>query len=156
MTRAGTDVGIGVGGSSRGCRFWGAGALAVIAALVAGAVPGIASVVTPSSSVNKYHQANLVSDIPGVARIADRHLVNPWGISASPTSPLWISDNGANVSTLYKGGVNGSIPQIVPLTVTIPGGSPTGTVFNPTNDFVVHVGAHSAPANFIFDSESGR
>src|ERR1700704_5524980 len=108
MTRAGGDVGIRAGGSSRKRRLWGAGALAVLAALVAGAVPGIASVGASSSTINKYHQANLVSDIPGVARITDKHLVNPWGISASPTSPLWISDNGANVSTLYKGGVNGS------------------------------------------------
>jgi uncharacterized protein (TIGR03118 family) len=156
MTRAGGDVGIRAGGSSRKRRLWGAGALAVLAALVAGAVPGIASVGASSSTINKYHQANLVSDIPGVARITDKHLVNPWGISAGPSSPLWVSDNGSNVSTLYQGGVNGSIPQIVPLTVNIPGGAPTGTVFNPTSDFVVHVGSQSAPANFIFDSESGR
>jgi hypothetical protein len=52
--------------------------------------------------------------------------------------------------------VNGSIPAIVPLVVSIPGGAPTGIVFNPTNGFVVHNGPASAPAAFIFDSEAGQ
>jgi uncharacterized protein (TIGR03118 family) len=69
---------------------------------------------------------------------------------------LWISDNGTDVSTLYTGGINGSIPQIVPLVVSIPEGAPTGTVFNPTSDFAVTVDHKSAASNFIFDSESGR
>ncbi len=118
------------------------------------AVPGGAS--GSSATPGAYQQTNLVSDIPGVARITDPHLVNPWGMSASPSSPLWISDNGSNVSTLYTGGKRGSPPQIVPLVVTIPGGAPTGTVFNPTSSFVVTNGRTSAPANFIFDSENGR
>src|SRR5262249_61070323 len=46
-------------------------------------------------------QTNLVSDLPGVAALADPHLVNPWGISESGTSPFWVSDNGAGLSTLY-------------------------------------------------------
>ncbi len=44
----------------------------------------------------------------------------------------------------------------MPLTVSIPGGEPTGTVFNGSSAFVVHGGGHSAPANFLFDSESGK
>jgi hypothetical protein len=34
-------------------------------------------------------QTNLVSDLPGVAQVLDRNLVNPWGISESPSSPFW-------------------------------------------------------------------
>ena len=45
-------------------------------------------------------QTNLVSDLPGVAAVQDPNLVNPWGISESGTSPFWISDNNAGVSTL--------------------------------------------------------
>ena len=41
-----------------------------------------------------YQQTNLVSDIPGLAAFTDPHLVNPWGISLSSTSPFWVSDNG--------------------------------------------------------------
>ena len=47
-------------------------------------------------------QTNLVSDIPGEAAVTDPNLVNPWGISESTTSPFWISDNQAGVSTLYS------------------------------------------------------
>jgi uncharacterized protein (TIGR03118 family) len=133
-------------------RLWAGGALAVVAAAVAVAVPMSAAV---GQTGAEYRQTNLISDIAGVARITDPNLVNPWGQAASPTSPLWVADNGADVSTLYRGGVNGTIPQIVPLTVNIPGGAPTGVVFNSTSDFVVNTAAGSAPANFIFDSEAG-
>ena len=91
------------------------GALAAIAALAAWAVPFAATAADPTAV--EYKQTNLISDIPGVARITDPNLVNPWGQAASPTSPLWVADNGADVSTLYTGGVNGSIPKTVPLVV---------------------------------------
>ena len=39
----------------------------------------------------------------------DPNLVNPWGMAAGPTTPLWVSDNGADVSTLYTA-APGSIP----------------------------------------------
>jgi uncharacterized protein (TIGR03118 family) len=42
-----------------------------------------------------------------------------------------------------------------PLVVSIPGGAPTGQVFNPTPGFVVRSGDASGPARFIFDSEAG-
>ena len=130
-------------------RLWWSGALA--AAAVAAVVIPVATAADPP----QYQQTNLISDIPGVARITDPNLVNPWGQSASPTSPLWVADNGTDVSTLYTGGVDGSIPVIAKLVVSIPQGAPTGTVFNSTSDFVVHTSTGSGPALFIFDSESG-
>jgi uncharacterized protein (TIGR03118 family) len=78
-----------------------------------------------------YMQTNLVSDIPGLAANTDSRLVNPWGMSASGTSPLWVSDANTGLATLYNGF---GAPQ--PLVVTIPGaatgapGVPTGQVFN--------------------------
>jgi uncharacterized protein (TIGR03118 family) len=84
-------------------------------------------------------QTNLVSDLPGVAAVMDPHLVNPWGITESPASPFWISDNNAGVSTLYNvPGANSTPVSINPLVVSIPtpgdplgaSGTPTGTVFN--------------------------
>jgi hypothetical protein len=57
-----------------------------------------------------YHQTNLVPDIPGRAAITDPDLVNPWGLVAGPTTPIWSNDNGTGLSTLYRGGVNGSPP----------------------------------------------
>ena len=84
-------------------------------------------------------QTNLVSDLPGVAQFQDAHLVNPWGIAESATSPFWVSDNGTSLATLYNvPGANNTPVSINPLFVSIPtpgdplgaSGTPTGTVFN--------------------------
>jgi uncharacterized protein (TIGR03118 family) len=90
-----------------------------------------------ASSAGTVLQTNLVSDLPGVAAVTDPNLVNAWGISESGTSPFWISDNNAGVSTLYQvPGANNAPVTTVPLVVNIPtpvdttGGTPTGTVFN--------------------------
>lgn len=37
-----------------------------------------------------------------IAKFFDATLVNPWGIAASDTSPFWISQGGAGVTTLYN------------------------------------------------------
>src|SRR5438105_10975017 len=76
-------------------------------------------------------QTNLVSDIPGVANVTDANLVNPWGISASPTGPFWISDSG--LSTLYRTpGKPQPLVVSIPTSANVPGGAnaPTGTVYN--------------------------
>ncbi len=65
------------------------------------------------------------------------------------------------MSTVYRGDVTQPhgmrLPFIKsPLTVTIPGGAPTGQVFNGSPDFVVSAGGVSGPAAFIFASETGH
>jgi len=107
--------------------------------------------ISSTALAQRYSQTNLVSDIPGMAAVTDPHLKNPWGISFGPTSPFWVSDNGTGVSTLY--GPDGTQ---VPLIVTIPPpegskgpSTPTGTVFNGTDDFVVSGNGTSGPAIFI-------
>jgi uncharacterized protein (TIGR03118 family) len=140
-------------------RRWSARWLGVLAAVAALglAAPGAASAGGGDShGHHAFQQRNLISDIAGVARITDRNLANPWGLAAGPSTPLWVADNHTDVSTVYSGAVNGSIPAIAPLVVSIPGGAPTGIVFNPTSGFVVHNGPASAPAAFIFDSEAGQ
>jgi uncharacterized protein (TIGR03118 family) len=111
-----------------------------------------------------YQQTNLVSDLPNIAKVQDSNLVNPWGLSHSPTSPWWVSDNGTGVATLYDGNgtpVNPLPPGTPPLVVTIPppaGGTssaPTGNVFNGTSGFVVTEGGASGPSRFIFATEDG-
>src|SRR5262245_9074582 len=98
---------------------------------------------------------DLVSDQQGVAPITDPNLVNAWGIAVGPAT-MWVSSNGQDLSTIYTGDVNGSPFLKNPLEVNIPGGAPTGQVFNTTaSDFVVTDGTHSAKSLFIFASESG-
>jgi hypothetical protein len=97
---------------------------------------------------NSFAETNLVSDLPDVAAWQDTDLVNPWGIAFSPTSPIWISDNGTGKATIYNGA---GIKQGLVVAIPAPGGgsgAPTGQVFNPVStDFG---GAH-----FMFSTEDG-
>src|SRR5436190_15203262 len=104
---------------------------------------------------NSYVQHNLVSDQVGQADHQDSNLVNPWGIDRSPTGPWWVADNKTSVSTVYDG--TGQAIKIAgnPLVVAVPPigtSSPTGIVFNGTQDFTVATGK---PALFIFVTENG-
>src|SRR5262249_48541995 len=95
--------------------------LMLAAVLCAALGAGGANAGSKSTKGNWYNVYNLVSDGPSVtAPLADASLVNGWGLSASPTSPWWTSNNGSNTSTLYSGGGSKSA-----LTVSVPGG-PTG------------------------------
>jgi uncharacterized protein (TIGR03118 family) len=117
-------------------RNWALGAVLVVAA-------------APASAQTGYDQTNLVSDIPGMARVTDPSLVNPWGMASSATSPWWVSDNGMDLSTLY----NGNTGAKSALVVDIPSAAPTGLVFNNTADFLLPGGSK---ALFIFSTETGH
>jgi uncharacterized protein (TIGR03118 family) len=101
-----------------------------------------------------FRESDLVSDQPGRATITDPDVVNAWGLALSPTSPLWVANNGTNTSTLYAGGGASPITK-AGLIVTIPGGAPTGQAFNGTTGFVVTGPNGSGPARFLFVSEDG-
>ena len=62
--------------------------------LIAIVLAGVAPV-----AAQMYHQLNLVSDVSGLATITDPLLINPWGVSFSPTSPFWVSNAGSSSST---------------------------------------------------------
>jgi uncharacterized protein (TIGR03118 family) len=112
------------------------------------------------ASAQHYTQTNLVSDIVGEAPVHDPNLINPWGLTRSATSPWWVSDNNAGVSTLYTGTgqiipINGNGIVTIPAPKNAPAGTisaPTGTVFNGSGDFVLPNGN---PALFIFATEDG-
>lgn len=107
------------------------------------------------AAANDYRQTNLLSDIPGVARNTDPNLVNPWGMAAGPATPIWVSDNGSDVTTLYRGAIGATALLPAPLVVAIPTGAPTGQVFNNSLDFEVSNGTFHGPALFIFATETG-
>jgi uncharacterized protein (TIGR03118 family) len=105
---------------------------------------------------SRYRVTHLVSDIAGMAPLIDPNLRNPWGIGLnSAGAAFWVSNQLTGVSTLYVGDVNGSPFTKVPLTVTIPGGNPTGQVFNGTSSFRVNNGTTSGPGLFITAGLSG-
>jgi uncharacterized protein (TIGR03118 family) len=103
-----------------------------------------------------YVQTNLVSDLPNFAALQDAALKNPWGISHSGTSPFWVSDQVANVATLYSVNLTTGVVTktnlnvAMPMTAAGPQG-PTGQVNNNTSAFPVN-GATSA---FIFADLNG-
>jgi len=99
-------------------------------------------------------QTNLVANRAGFdALTIDAHLQNAWGMSKLPTSPVWVSDNGADVTTLYAGGSGAPSPvTVVPLVVSVPNG-PTGQIANTTTSFVLSSGG---PARFVFVNEAGE
>jgi uncharacterized protein (TIGR03118 family) len=127
---------------------------AALATMAAGASPA-------GAGQAQFRQVNLVSDIPGVAPLTDPDLLNAWGLAAipgtdqSPGSPLWVSDNGSDKTTLFAGATPTSVAQV--LVVNITSGAPTGQVFNPDRaGFVIHDAAgNSGSALFIFASENG-
>lgn len=110
-----------------------------------------------ASSGPTFIQDNLISDGSIPAQATDPNLVNPWGVSFSPTSPFWISDNGtglASVDSVQNGTVTLNVRP--PVTIPSPTGdtsAPTGQVFNSfPNAFMLSDGQ---PATFLFATEDG-
>ena len=109
---------------------------------------------------NDFVQTNLVSDIPGLATITDPELVNPWGVSHSPISPFWVSNQATSTSTLYSVTDETKVSK-VNLTVAIPKTAqgpqgPTGQVNNANAaSFPVGNGGDGGSALFIFGNLNG-
>ncbi|MFD0471759.1 TIGR03118 family protein [Nonomuraea thailandensis] len=85
-----------------------------------------------------------MSDVQGKAPVTDPKVVNPWGLAMGKT--LWVSNTGTGSATVYSGTGKKEKTE-----VAIPGGAPTGQVFNPGEGFTVK----GKPATFIFSSPSG-
>jgi uncharacterized protein (TIGR03118 family) len=119
-------------------------ALLVLALVLGGSL--LAASPLAAAEPNSYTVTPLVSDQAGVAPHTDSNLVNAWGLTAGPTTPWWVADNGTDKSTLYGG--DGTPRALV---VNVAGG-PTGTTFNPTSAFLLPTGGK---ALFLFDSEDG-
>lgn len=137
--------------SGRG-RAWPAAltAVAAVAGLVALAEPASA---VSAAAPNKFRQTNLVANTASLhPKLVDRNLTNAWGLAAGPNTPVWVSDNNSGFASVYSGGIRGGAVTL-DLTVPVPGGNPTGQVFNPTRAFPVG-GRKGSPAIFIVDSDS--
>lgn len=96
----------------------------------------------------------------------DPLLVNAWGISQGPGTPIWVSDNNSGFTTLYEAPSSNPPANFakVPLNVMVLDGmadpqnlgSPSGTVFSlPSNGFVVSENGQNVDAVFLFDTEDG-
>lgn len=110
-----------------------------------------------AAGVNRYNQANLVSDGSVLAAHTDVHLKNAWGLAFNPAGYSWVANNGTGTSTLYDGnGVPQSLVVAVPDATNTGPGNPTGIVYNASGaDFVVTSGARHGGSPFIFANEDG-
>jgi uncharacterized protein (TIGR03118 family) len=145
-----------------------AGLAALSACALVVAVPASlagASVHDNNNFKNQFRQTNLISNRTDQgAQVVDPNLQNPWGLAQGPATPLWVADNNAGVATIYTITPGGATAANTGNVVTLPGGrastgdgpSPTGQVFNPTDDFTVTSTAGSGPALFIFSAEAGQ
>jgi len=113
---------------------------------------------------NKYTQVNLVSSGYVAAIVTDPNLINPWGMVAGPTSPVWTSNQGTNTASVYpiaavEMGKGASLTVNIPTEMGGPNG-PTGIVFNtfsPTsNAFEIPKSMGGmVPSFFIFANLNG-
>src|SRR5207244_4301702 len=68
---------------------------------------------------------------------------------------FWVADKGSSTATLYNGGFGGAPFTKTPFEVSLPAGV-TGSVFSGSaTDFIIHSGATSGPAQFLFATENG-
>jgi uncharacterized protein (TIGR03118 family) len=144
-------------GRGRRLALIGVSSLCIALVSTAGQAPG-ASAQDRAQHRQAFRQVNLISDIPGMAKLTDPDVRNPWGIAFGETTPLWVanqfSPSGKAMVTVYSG-ANGKsriqktmLPTGQPLEVAA--SSPTGIVFNDTEAFKIRQDGVRTPARFIF------
>jgi uncharacterized protein (TIGR03118 family) len=106
----------------------------------------------PSSTRAQYKVTNLVSNQAGTGIVTDPLIVNAWGLAYGPGGPFWVSDEGSGWSTLYANtGAKVSLNVLIPTAGGDGPGSPTGIVFNGTQEFQIK----GSPAVFMFATLDG-
>jgi uncharacterized protein (TIGR03118 family) len=91
-----------------------------------------------SPALAQYKLTNLTSNQTGKAKNHDPLLQNAWGLVYGPGGPFWVSDEWNGWSTLYDGGgVPQSLQVVIPPATGNGPGSPTGIVYNGSNEFKI-------------------
>jgi uncharacterized protein (TIGR03118 family) len=138
-------------------RWRSAAVLSITAAgLVAAGAPALAATSTaaPRAAANDFKQTNLIaSNASFHPKLVDPNLTNAWGLAAGTSTPLWVSDNNSGNATVYGGGINGGAVSL-DLTVPVPGGNPTGQVFNSDSSAFPVGGSSGTAADFIVATDS--
>src|SRR5271155_325350 len=79
-----------------------------------------------SSAQGQYVQTNIISDLfTEGANPADPNLTNPWGMSFSGTSPMWVSNQLSGTATLYNA-LSSTVKQSTTVTIPTSGSPPQG------------------------------
>jgi uncharacterized protein (TIGR03118 family) len=99
---------------------------------------GLALLVVSGAAFAQYKLTNLSSNQVKQAHHDDPFMVNGWGLTYGPGGPFWVADNGSGWSTLYDAAGNAKSLKVEIASAGDNGpGTPTGIVFNGSNDFQV-------------------
>jgi uncharacterized protein (TIGR03118 family) len=113
---------------------------------------GLLLLLASGSAMAQYHVRYLDADVSGKATHLAPLLGNPWGLVYAPGGPFWVSDNSTGWSTLYNGsGIQQSLEVVVPTANGTGFGTPTGIVFNGSQEFAID----SWVSIFLFDTLDG-
>ena len=113
-------------------------------------------VTSGAAAATLFTVTNLVSDDPvgHPAKVIDARLANAWGISASATSPFWVSSNGQGVAEIYSVNPATNAVSIAGLSpITIP--SPLGGTAAVTGQVFAGISGAFNNDLFIFATEDG-
>jgi uncharacterized protein (TIGR03118 family) len=95
-------------------------------------------VLISTTALAQYKRIKLVTNLATGAKHSDPQLVNAWGLAYAPGSPIWVSDEGTGLSTLYNAlGVKQSLVVTIPTANGSGVGTPTGMVFNGSTEFKI-------------------
>src|ERR1700724_344512 len=81
---------------------------------VCGGVLATALLMPPVFAATNFIRTDLIADKDGVAAVTDPNLVGTWGISASASSPFWVSNTANGTSSVY------TVSDATPATLTAP------------------------------------
>jgi len=99
---------------------------------------GLALMFVSNAALAQYQLTNVSSNQIGAAKHTDPLIVNAWGLAYGPGGPFWISDAASGWSTLYDGnGIKQGFEVLIPSESGQGPGSPTGIVYNGSQDFQV-------------------
>jgi uncharacterized protein (TIGR03118 family) len=130
----------------------------LVVALLAGLV-SLAGPTAPAGAfaTSSYRVVNLASDVPGMALVQDPLMANPWGMASAAGTPMYLANDGSATVERYRVGAAGRMVRHNSLTrYTVPGGLPTGIVYNTGSDFDITSGTKTQPAHAITASITGN
>ncbi len=104
--------------------------------------------------LKEFKQVNLVANTNAYHALrVDPTLQNAWGLAFNPTGVPWVNAQAGHVSEIYdKEGNILRAPVNIPSPTGATGGSPTGIVFNSSNDFMLE---NKQKAAFLFVGDDG-
>jgi uncharacterized protein (TIGR03118 family) len=116
------------------------------------AILGLMLVLVSSFALAQYQPTLLDSDLSGKAKHTDPLLKNAWGLAYAPGGAFWVNDEASGWSTLYDAKGNPQTLQVIipPSSGTGPG-TPTGMVYNGSNEFKINTWT----SLFLFATKDG-